>query len=332
MRNLAVDKPNLFIDSGLGGLTTLFQTQALLPNEDFIYCADFKNSPYGNKTLKQIQNIVLHTLKHYYAKFKPKSVVFACNTATATTIQEVRKRYPSLVVVGAEPAIKPAIKSDAKKILVLCTKITLNQSNLVKLFRIHKKDILDFCVLPELATLIDNNYSSNPQLIHKYLVEKLATYKGKVEGVVLGCTHYIIVGENIKHILGNVKLFDGNMGIANRLKQCLDMLDLLKDSYQNDQTFYTQVGKNMKSEKVGKNLNSVGDKFLQKAEQNDQTFYTQKSPAEKRNSIFLTDVGENVKYESVGQVKLISTDQYKQSLLLQNYQHLLERRKELCVV
>lgn len=285
MRNLTADKPNLFVDSGLGGLTTLLQAQALLPEEKFIYCADFKNSPYGNKTLKQIQNIVLHNLKHLDAEYSPKSVVFACNTATATTIQEVRRHFPHTVVVGAEPAIKPALRSGKKKILVLCTKVTLKESSMVQLFKIHKKENLDFCVLPELATLIDNFYSVNPQLIHKYLTEKLSRYRGRYDGVVLGCTHYIIVGQDIKNILGAEELFNGNFGIANRLKHCLDMLGLRKEPQCNDERV---SGERANTENAESSLN--------------------------RN------------------VQLISTDADRQDLLLQNYQYLSERRKELCVV
>jgi len=328
MRNLAIDKPNLFIDSGLGGLTTLFQTQALLPNEEFIYCADFKNSPYGNKTLKQIQNIVLHNLKYFYAEFQPKSVVFACNTATATTIQEVRKHYPSVVVVGAEPAIKPALQSGKKKILVLCTKGTLNESNLVQLFKIYKKDMLDFCVLSELATLIDNYYSSNPQLIHKYLVEKLSSYKGKVDGVVLGCTHYIIVGESIKHILGDIPVFNGNMGIAKRLKESLDMLGLLKETDQSNKTFFTPQ---LPAEQNSTFSTQIAEKLsLEVCEQKNMTA-DKENPTFGDNLNFHLSIGENSN-QPVGKVKLFSTDPEKQSLLLQNYQHLSERRKELCAV
>ena len=260
MKNLAINRPNLFIDSGLGGLTTLFQTQELLPNENFVYCADFKNAPYGNKTPTQIQRIILCNLKQFYAEFLPKSVVFACNTATATSIQKVREVFPNLIIVGAEPAIKPALRKRKKNILVLGTPTTLEHSALIKFLRMNEFSALKFYALPELATLIDKYYLNYPQYIHKYLTEKLSQFKDMFDGVVLGCTHYTIVQEEIKEILGDVTLFESNLGIAKRLKQCLSVLDMLNDKG--------------------------------------------------------------------GKVELWSTDRDEQSLLLQNYQFLSERRKK----
>lgn len=241
MKNEAV---NLFIDSGIGGITTMLQTQKLLKNENFVYVADFKNAPYGNKTKQEIKKIVTDNIKKFYAEFCLKSVVIACNTATAGAIFEVRKQFPNLVVIGAEPAIRPAIQSGKKRILVLGTKFTLKHSGLVKLFKGNPQCLIKFLALPELATLIDENYMSNPQKIQSYLVEKLAKLKGEFDGVVLGCTHFVIVGKAIKNILGYVTLFNGNFGIAKRLRECLDILSLTNNNQGSVTLVSTEPSKN----------------------------------------------------------------------------------------
>ena len=226
MKKITAESPILFLDSGLGGLTTLFQTELLLPHENFIYVADFKNHPYGNKTKKQIENVVIHNIKQFYAQFYPKSVVLACNTATAVAITRLRKMFSNIIIIGTEPAIRPAIEAGKKRILVLGTQATIKHSSLIKLFKANKHSYLKFLALPELAKLVDDNYLNNKKLIDNYLAEKLTPLKDKFDAVILGCTHYVILKKEIKNCLGNVTIFSGNGGVAKRLKQCLTLLNL----------------------------------------------------------------------------------------------------------
>ena len=223
---ITAESPILFLDSGLGGLTTLFQTEMILPQENFIYVADFKNHPYGNKTKKQIESTVIHNIKKFYAQFYPKSVVLACNTATAVAITRLRKMFSNIIIIGTEPAIRPAIEAGKKRILVLGTRATIRHSSLIKLFKANKHSYLEFLALPELAKLVDDNYLDNKSLIDDYLAEKLTPLKDKFDAVVLGCTHYVILKKEIKNFLGDITIFSGNGGVAKRLKQCLTLLNL----------------------------------------------------------------------------------------------------------
>lgn len=226
MKKITAESPILFLDSGLGGLTTLFQTEMILPQENFIYVADFKNHPYGNKTKKQIESTVIHNIKKFYAQFYPKSVVLACNTATAVAITRLRKMFSNIIIIGTEPAIRPAIEAGKKRILVLGTRATIRHSSLIKLFKANKHSYLEFLALPELAKLVDDNYLDNKSLIDDYLAEKLTPLKDKFDAVVLGCTHYVILKKEIKNFLGDITIFSGNGGVAKRLKQCLTLLNL----------------------------------------------------------------------------------------------------------
>ncbi len=229
MKNKAVKKLILFFDSGLGGLTTLLQAEKLLPNENFVYICDSKNSPYGNLSKKQIKEIIFHNVSFFCAKYNPKAIVLACNTITSVAINDLRHKFPNLIIIGAEPAIRPAIQSVKNKILVLGTKATLAHSALVKLFKANNQAKIIFYPLEDLASLVDEFFLTNTQIISDYLKEKLSKFNGKVDGVVLGCTHYVIVKKEIKKILGNVTLFNGNLGIAKRLKQCLGVMNLLSN-------------------------------------------------------------------------------------------------------
>lgn len=211
----------LVYDSGLGGLSTLKELLTFCPDRNFLYIADFLNSPYGNKTKTEIQNIVLKNINFFSKKFNIKAIVFACNTITAVGIDLVRKKY-NIPVIGAEPAVLPALRANSKKILVLSTFATRKYSKLLKSYK--KDERFLFFAPKNLAQLIDENYFKDSQKIENYLKRELKRFVLKVDAIVLGCTHYCLIKKELKNIFGNSMFFDGNQGIAKRLNV------LVKDS------------------------------------------------------------------------------------------------------
>lgn len=203
----------LFLDSGLGGLSTLFCAREIMQNENFFYLADFLNSPYGNKTKKNIEEIVLKNIEEISSKFNIKCIVLACNTATAACAENLRKKL-NVRVVGAEPAILPAFRMGCKKILVLSTSSTKKYNKLLKEYK-NDERLLLFCP-KKLASLIDTNLFDKEK-INTYLNRTIKKLNGKIDGIVLGCTHYVLIKEEIKNIFGGIRTFDGNLAIAKRI-------------------------------------------------------------------------------------------------------------------
>ena len=101
-----------FFDSGIGGISVWKEVVKLLPRENTIYLADSKNSPYGSKTISEIQDISFKNTK-WLIERGCKLIVVACNTATTNSINLLREKF-EIPFVGIEPGIKPAIK-DSKK-------------------------------------------------------------------------------------------------------------------------------------------------------------------------------------------------------------------------
>ena len=91
-------------DSGIGGLGVLAQCLGALPDESFVYLADEKNMPYGQKSEAEIRNAAL-AAADFLAKKGCKAIVVACNTATEVAIDDIRRKYPALITVGLEPAV-----------------------------------------------------------------------------------------------------------------------------------------------------------------------------------------------------------------------------------
>lgn len=210
------NRPICFFDSGIGGATILREVVKLLPNEGYIYYADSINNPYGEKSKKELFTIVDNVVSKLL-EYDPKAIVCACNTATAMVLNDIRKKYSDVIFIGTEPAVK--VVHDYykdKKSIVLTTKGTGESEKFLELFHKYETDNCKLVPAPELANLIENNKNSS-----FYLSNLLKNYIG-TEVVVLGCTHFPLVKDEIRNVLGDVLFVDGSVGIANRINSLIE--------------------------------------------------------------------------------------------------------------
>ena len=113
-------------DSGLGGLTVVQAMTQVIKGAELFYIADTKNAPYGEKTPEQILQYSLEITQYFIDTHQIDALIVACNTATSAAIQHLRIHYPSLIIIGTEPGIKPAIEqTNTGKVGVLATPATL---------------------------------------------------------------------------------------------------------------------------------------------------------------------------------------------------------------
>lgn len=141
--NYNKQSPIAVIDSGMGGITVLRKLHRIMPNENYIYFGDSANSPYGTKTTEQIRDLTVQGVEMLMSK-GAKSVVIACNTATAAAAAYLREKYPDYPFVGLEPAIKPAALSGKwPRVLVLATPLTLKEKKFNDLMaRLDRKSVV----------------------------------------------------------------------------------------------------------------------------------------------------------------------------------------------
>ena len=211
-------------DSGIGGATVLIELKKLLPNEKYLYYSDSANFPYGDKSEEELINIcdkVVMTLIEKGAKI----IVIACNTASSVCRNYLRNKY-KIPIVAIVPAYKMVYNlNDKSKTLVIATKATLNSESFKELFTLYNNGntVLEEC--SRLADLIEEN---NTTEILSYLKDKLGKYKN-IKNVVLGCTHYPLIKEELKEVLGNVNFFDGSRGISIQTKKILEKNNLLNN-------------------------------------------------------------------------------------------------------
>lgn len=209
-------------DSGLGGLTVVQAMIQVIKGAQIFYVADTKNAPYGEKTPEQILKYSLDITRYLIDTHQIDALILACNTATSSAITHLREVYPSLIIIGTEPGIKPAIAQTVTgKIGVLATPATLQGDKYQKLAQTlssQKSVEIYEQACPGLVQRIEKGEIDTPEtnaLLEKWLAPMR---ENNVDTIVLGCTHYPLVSQNIENIMNcNVRLIQTGEAISRHL-------------------------------------------------------------------------------------------------------------------
>lgn len=206
----------VFFDSGIGGLTVLAECKKRLPNATFYYYGDNARAPYGNLSSGQIERYVFEIFENL-SRLQPSAAVIACNTVTALCVERLRKKYP-FPMIGAEPAVLSAAK-EGGEIFVLATKATCESERFRSLCNRAKEIYAHAEIRPFVCETLAGT-------IEKHVADQNFDFsplfpKGKPNSVVLGCTHYVFIKEQMRAFYG-ATIYDGNAGMANRLCSFVD--------------------------------------------------------------------------------------------------------------
>lgn len=216
----------VFIDSGIGGLTTLAATINIL-DYNYLYFADNLNAPYGNHSKDEILLFLTKIIQKLSFNYKFKIVVLACNTATTSAIKKLKVLFPKLIFIGTEPAIKLAYNNQNKRTFCIATPTTIKQEKYINLVKSFTNLMVIQSYAPKSLASNIENYILNDNLYYKINIIKdiyLILSKAKQsDSIILGCTHYIYL-KNKLFTLSNKDIFDGNTGIAKHIKSTADKL------------------------------------------------------------------------------------------------------------
>lgn len=219
---MSASAPIGVFDSGLGGLTVLKALQQRLPGEDFLYFADTRFLPYGDRPeafLRARGEQIARALTERGAK----AIVIACNTATAAAAEAIRALTP-VPVVALEPGVKPAAQLTRNGAVgVMATTRTLGSERyqrLVSSHASHVRVVAQAC--PGLAEAIEA-MGAEGEIVESLLdtfVTPLA--QAEVDVVVLGCTHYPWVRQAIaRRLPASTTLLDTGEAVARQLERRL---------------------------------------------------------------------------------------------------------------
>ena len=218
-------------DSGVGGVSVLRELRALMPGERFYYFGDSANAPYGKKTTEKVRELTLAAGKKLLEDLDCKALVVACNTATAAAIIDLRERYPDRIVVGIEPALKLACdRHPGGTIGIMATDVTLREQKLAALMERVKRDCTVLRVhAPGVVELVEAGKCDTAEAV-ALMEQLLGPYVGKLDALVLGCTHYPFMRKAMAKVLGEgVELLDGGEGTARETRRRLAEAGLLHE-------------------------------------------------------------------------------------------------------
>jgi glutamate racemase len=216
------NSPLLFFDSGVGGLSVLEPTRALLPHAPIVYVADNAGYPYGKRSEKEIASRVPALLGRLVERFHPRLAVIACNTASTIALDHVRLAL-DLPVVGTVPAIKPAAEMSKTRVIgVLGTEATVRQPYVDNLAEEFASD----CTIirhgsPELVDLAEAKLAGDAVSVEavRAATQPMFDASGgdRIDVGVLACTHFPLLREELSEAFPGVEWVDGGPGIARRI-------------------------------------------------------------------------------------------------------------------
>lgn len=215
----------LLYDSGMGGLTIYDAIRRSMPNARYLYCFDNAYFPYSEKSESTLIERAVAIVQKIAENHPLDLVVVACNTASTVVLPALRERF-SFPIVGTVPAIKPAaLVSQTKTIGLLATKGTVSRPYVDSLIEKYAAD----CVVEKLGTtdlvelVEEKQQTGQVDMVRLQKVVEAWQAHPTLDTVILGCTHFPLVKNELQQLLPNVKFFvDPNNGIAQRVASLLD--------------------------------------------------------------------------------------------------------------
>lgn len=237
-------------DSGIGGITIFNNILKELPNYKYIYYSDSINNPYGDKSKEEIIKISKNII-NLLIKKGCQIIVIACNTASTIAVNTLRKEF-DIPIIAVEPAYKMVYDNNYNdKALILATKGTLESDKFKKLYQQYNNYKTSLYECTGLADLIEKDQKEK---IKEYLKKNISQFIG-INCVVLGCTHYPLIKNEIKEILGNVNFYDSAVGTTKILKDIIKKMHLLES--QQEIIFIDSSNSNVKKKRFYNLLNNI---------------------------------------------------------------------------
>lgn len=235
-----MNAPIGIFDSGIGGLTVAKAISEILPGEDLLYFGDTAHLPYGDKS-KELIKFYSRRISDFLVGRGCKMLVIACNTASAHSFPDIKKRHPNIPVVNViAPTVNYcAAKFTKAKIGVIATRGTIRSGIYPrKLTKANSQLQVVQCATPLLAPMIEEGFFNNKisqTVINSYLSAK--NFKN-LDALILACTHYPLIKPEVERFFkGTVEVIDSATVVAEHIAAVLAKKGLLSDKSYGDKKF-----------------------------------------------------------------------------------------------
>lgn len=225
-------QPIGIFDSGVGGLTVAHAIKQILPGESLIYFGDTAHLPYGDKS-EELIRFYSERITEFLLDHNSKVILIACNSASASAFDYLRKKFDKTIIIDViDPVVNYLGTRKFNKIGVIGTKRTISSGT-------YEKKIRELCpsfdvvsmATPLLVPMIEEGFifdDISNAIIRTYLSNESL---GGIQALILGCTHYPIIKNQISKIFNfNVEVVDSARIVSMILRETLEKNNLLNDS------------------------------------------------------------------------------------------------------
>ncbi|MEK7274200.1 MAG: glutamate racemase [Candidatus Desantisbacteria bacterium] len=244
-------------DSGIGGLTVMAEIIKALPCEEIIYFGDLARTPYGSKSKETVVKFSCEIVQFLISQ-GVKAIVVACNTASASALEDLRQMVAVPIIGVILPGAKKAAEgTQTKRVGVIATRSTIATGAYVKAIQSHNPQIHVISQpCPLFVPLVEEgwlNHSVTRKIAEEYLFPLKAN---KIDTLILGCTHYPFLRNVIHDVMGNeVTLINSAEETARATKEILSN-DRLLCTIRQDKKYRFYVSDE------GSRFVEIGEQFL----------------------------------------------------------------------
>lgn len=241
-------------DSGIGGLTVLKEIVSALPEENIMYLGDTARVPYGIRSAETVTRYSFENTRFLLSQ-EIKILVVACNTASAISLEALKKEFPLPIIGVLEPGSRAAIAATkTRNVGVIGTEATIGSGAYERAIKGAAPDIeVHSLACPLFVQLAEEGWTGND--VARLVAEKyLAPLRGAgIDTLVLGCTHYPLLKGVISQAVGKgITLIDSATETAREVASVLDKLKWRKAGHGPGIRKYYVTDTPARFEKIGK--------------------------------------------------------------------------------
>ena len=241
------NRPIGFFDSGLGGLTSVYELHKMLPEEKVIYYGDTARTPYGSKSPETIKKFATQIVDYLVSK-DTKMIIIACNTVTSWALDSLRERYPDMPILGViGSTVRKVVNDGCTKVGVLATKATVNSDVYGKSLKALAPDIeVHSLACPAIVPLIEEGFTDTEimDLTVRHYMDDFVE-KTDVHDLILGCTHYPLIAKHIRKHYPHIRLYSSSAEVIGEAAELLREKDMLAhDSDRQDRYYASDLSEN----------------------------------------------------------------------------------------
>lgn len=236
------NRPIGFFDSGLGGLTCIPYLMKELPEEKIIYFGDTARTPYGSKATNTIRHFS-REIADFLVKSDVKMIVIACNTVSATCLEDLQERFPDIPIIGIiEPAAKKVAETcqTGSNVGIIGTKVTIGAhayKDSISKYNGFLNIFENAC--PALVPLIEEGITDNEimDLTIKYYMDEFVL-GNELDSIILGCTHYPLIKNSLARIYPQLNIINPSSIVVSKIHHVLEDNDMLAEGSDFTNVFY----------------------------------------------------------------------------------------------